>query len=239
MAQNLANLALDGGDPRVSSEKNPGQFALDNGHEDGLKNGFTIEKAQVHNDPSVLFEEYLHYAEITRAEERAYEGNAINRKAPWSLGGVIKNRFSKGHVHEVNAVVGEDTIVTTHNNTSTVTDLEWRQASRALRTASWGSIFFLITTDILGPSGAAYVFSAQPTAPNSSWLRVFHKDANTSLDGLSQIQDSVPVSLFTQYLALWPLSPGGTCGVSTCIWTPTATHYEISDRPSFESSVPR
>jgi hypothetical protein len=37
---------------------------------------------------------------------------------------------------------------------STVTDLEWRQASRAARTASWGSIFFLITTDILGPSGA-------------------------------------------------------------------------------------
>lgn len=155
MAQNLANLALDGGDPRISSEKNAGQYALDHGHEEAVKGRFTIEKAQVHNDPSILFEEYLHYATITRAEEREYEGNIINRKDPWSLGGVIKNRFSKGHVHEVNAVVNEDTIVTTHNNVSTVTDLEWRQASRALRTASWGSIFFLITTDILGPSAAA------------------------------------------------------------------------------------
>jgi hypothetical protein len=159
MAFNAANLALDGGDPRM--EKNPAQFALDNGHDTksgelaGGK-GFTIEAAQVHNDPEVLFEEYLHYAKITRAEERAYEGNN-NPKGPWSLGGIIKNRFSKGHVHEVNAVVEGGVITTTHNDATTVTDLEWRQASRALRTASWGSVFFLITTDILGPQGAAYV----------------------------------------------------------------------------------
>lgn len=155
MAQNFANFALDGSDPGVPTEKTPGQYALRHGHKEDLNSGFSIEKAHVHNDPSVLFEEYLHYAEITRAEERAYEGNMINRKNPWSLGGIIKNRFSKGHVHEINAVVSEETIVTTHNNVSTVTDLEWRQASRALRTASWGSIFFLITTDILGPSSAA------------------------------------------------------------------------------------
>jgi hypothetical protein len=153
-SQNLANFALDGGDPRMDEKKNPGQYALDNGHEAGLATGFSIEAAQVHNDSSILFEEYLHYAKITRAEEREYEGNLIKRKDPWSLGGIIKNRFSKGHVHEVNAVVDGDTITTTHNNWSTVTDLEWRQASRATRTASWGSIFFLITTDILGPSGA-------------------------------------------------------------------------------------
>lgn len=151
-AQNLANLALDGGDPRM--EKNPGQFALDNGHEASIEKGFSIEAAQVHNDPSILFEEYLHYASITRAEEREYEGNLIKRKDPWSLGGVIKNRFSKGHVHEVNAVVADGAITTTHNNHTSVTDLEWRQASRATRTASWGIIFFLITTDILGPGGA-------------------------------------------------------------------------------------
>ena len=150
-SQNLANFALDGGDPR---EKNPNQYALDHGHESEYGQNFNIEAAQVHNDPEVMFEEYLHYAKITRAEEREYEGNLIKRKEPWSLGGIIKNRFSKGHVHEVNAVVDGNTMTTTHNNISTVTDLEWRQASRATRTASWGSIFFLITTDILGPSGA-------------------------------------------------------------------------------------
>lgn len=139
----------------MGEEKNPNQYALDHGHNEDLSKGFTIEQAQVHNDPEVLFEEYLHYAAITRAEEREYEGNRINRDAPWSLGGIIKNRFSKGHVHTVNSEVADGTIKTTHNNVSTVTDLEWRQASRALRTASWGSVFFLITTDILGPSGAA------------------------------------------------------------------------------------
>jgi hypothetical protein len=160
MAFNAANLALDGGDPRM--KKNPAQFALDNGHEAEFvgSDGFTVEAAHVHNDPEVLFEAYLHYAQLTRAEERAYEGNQINRKDPWSLGGIIKNRFSKGHVHEVNAVVEGGAITTTHNNATTVTDLEWRQASRALRTASWGSVFFLITTDILGPQGAAYVLTS-------------------------------------------------------------------------------
>jgi hypothetical protein len=113
---NLANLALDGGDPRMGEKNNPNQYALDHGHEAGLKNGFTIEAAQVHNDPNILFEEYLHYAEITRAEERAYEGNNIKRKEAFSLGGIIKNRFTKGHQHEINATVQGNQIVTTHND---------------------------------------------------------------------------------------------------------------------------
>ena len=161
MAEDLADVAVDSGDSRVSSEKTaekkPIQSVVDTSQEVTLDTGFSIERAHVHNDPEVLFEEYLHYSKLTRAEEHAYEGNHINRKDPWSLGGIIKNRFSKGHVHEVNAVVDRGTITTTHNNATTVTDLEWRQASRALRTASWGSVFFLITTDILGPHCGACV----------------------------------------------------------------------------------
>jgi hypothetical protein len=164
MAERVADVVADSGDSHASTEKNtvnkkPASpaYVLDNSDEENLETSFTVEQAQVHNNPDVLFEEYLYYAQITRAEERAYEGNLINRKDPWSLGGIIKNRFSKGHqhVHEVDAVHTGETIVTTHNNVSTVTDLEWRRASRALRTASWGSIFFLITTDILGPQAAA------------------------------------------------------------------------------------
>ncbi|KAG0649264.1 hypothetical protein D0Z07_4091 [Hyphodiscus hymeniophilus] len=178
MTSNMANLALDGGDPRM--EKNPGQYALDHGHDESPVNGFSIEKAHVHNDPAVLFEEYLHYASITRAEERAYEGNQINRKDPWSLGGIIKNRFSKGHVHEVNATVDDGRMVTTHDSVETVTDLEWRKASRALRTASWSSIFFLITTDILGPQGAAWAFSNTGYGPGVALYTVFGLMASIS-----------------------------------------------------------
>lgn len=100
----------------MGEKHNPNQYALDHGHEAGLREGFTIEAAQVHNDPDILFEEYLHYAEITRAEERAYEGANVKRKEPFSLGGVIKNRFSKGHKHEINAAVDGNQIVTTHND---------------------------------------------------------------------------------------------------------------------------
>jgi hypothetical protein len=176
-SQNLANFALDGGDPR---EKNPNQYALDHGHESEYGQNFNIEAAQVHNDPEIMFEEYLHYAKITRAEEREYEGNLIKRKEPWSLGGIIKNRFSKGHVHEVNAVVDGNTMTTTHNNISTVTDLEWRQASRATRTAAWGSIFFLITTDILGPSGAPWAFANTGYGPGVALYTVFGFMASVS-----------------------------------------------------------
>lgn len=113
---NLANLALDGGDPRMGEKGNPNQFALDHGHETALKQGFSVEAAQVHNDPDILFEEYLHFAEITRAEERAYEGTQITRKEPFSLGGLIKNRFSKGHQYENNATVQDNQIVTDHQD---------------------------------------------------------------------------------------------------------------------------
>lgn len=39
-------------------------------------------------------------------------------------------------------------------------DAEWRRAARALRTAGWGTIFYLITTDILGWSQTPYVFAS-------------------------------------------------------------------------------
>ena len=44
--------------------------------------------------------------------------------------------------------------ILTYRNAAEVTDLDWRRASRATRTATWTSAFFLITTDILGPTGA-------------------------------------------------------------------------------------
>lgn len=146
MAQyNLANLALDGGDPR-QGEKNPAQFALDHGNQADLdvKHGtttFSIEAAQIHNDPEVLFEEYYHYAQITRAAEHHYEKNLITRKEPFSLGGVLKNRFSKGEKYQSpDGDAAGPVVVRQHDDFSTVTEEEWRTASRATRTATWVSL---------------------------------------------------------------------------------------------------
>ena len=43
---------------------------------------------------------------------------------------------------------GDDEVITS------VTADEWKRASRAIRTAGWGGVFYLITTDILGPFSA-------------------------------------------------------------------------------------
>lgn len=40
------------------------------------------------------------------------------------------------------------------SNSSVVSAEQWEQASRAVRTASWGAIFYLTVTDILGPTSA-------------------------------------------------------------------------------------
>jgi len=155
-SQNLANYALDGGDPR-QEKKNPHQQLLDEGPQLDVQNGtsFSVEAAQIYNDPSVLFEEYLHYASITRAAEKHYEeGRLPEGKGGFSLGGVIRNRFSKGDKYQSEGSDGNTAVARKHDDFSTVTDEEWRTASRATRTAGWGTIFFLITTDILGPAGA-------------------------------------------------------------------------------------
>lgn len=155
-SQNFANFALDGGDPR--EKKNPNQLVLDEGPQD-IQNGssFTVEAAQIYNDPSVLFEEYLHYASITRAAEKHYEeGRKVEGQGGFNLGGVIKNRFSKGDKYQSEGV-DSNAVARKHDDFSTVTDEEWRTASRATRTAGWGTVFFLITTDILGPGGAPCV----------------------------------------------------------------------------------
>lgn len=74
---------------------------------------------------------------------------------------VIKNRFSKG-VHQERAeklarenvvrteVGGDEKHIGSPSSESVGEDPEWKQAARAMRTASWGTIFYVITTDILG-----------------------------------------------------------------------------------------
>ncbi len=54
---NAANLALDGGDPRL--------------HDEVREGGTAAAKLHLINDPNIFFQEYLHYASITRAEEMA------------------------------------------------------------------------------------------------------------------------------------------------------------------------
>jgi hypothetical protein len=74
---NAANLALDGGDPR----------------EEFVEGSIGMTAARLHlvNDPKICFEEYIYYASITRAEEKAEY--AATPKEKRSIKNIIKNRF--------------------------------------------------------------------------------------------------------------------------------------------------
>jgi hypothetical protein len=121
---------------------------------------------QARVDSTVTFEEYIYWAKIERAEE--HEANRVYKEmqGPWSVAKVIKGRFSKGIHHdekkriEREAAAGGVVVGSDSEKDKTETSVvplsdgavseEWRTASRALRTASWGTMFYLITTDILG-----------------------------------------------------------------------------------------
>jgi hypothetical protein len=124
-------------------------------------------------DPSVTFEEYVYWAKIERAEEHEANLQYVEERGPLTVGKVIQARFSKG-IHYENrkkekeraTQVDQDMmngsgsekerggkIVAVNDSSSmSVSPEEWKTASRALRTAGWGTIFYLITTDILGYS---------------------------------------------------------------------------------------
>ncbi|CAI7632362.1 unnamed protein product [Penicillium glandicola] len=54
-----------------------------------------------------------------------------------------------------------------------ITETEWEQAQRAARTATWGSIFYLITTDILGPINVPWAISQMGFGPGAILYTVF------------------------------------------------------------------
>ena len=117
-------------------------------------------------DPTVTYEEYVYWAKIEREMEME-ENKTFQAEHGSPLLNSIKNAFSKEGRQKAKAdkqarlqtlaTVGEkqpDSESTPENESLKVSDAEWRTAARALRTASWGQMFFLITTDILGWSGA-------------------------------------------------------------------------------------
>lgn len=114
-------------------------------------------------DPTVSFFEYRYWAKIEREEERQAEKLFLERRGPMTPKKMIMSRFSKGVHHENkkmqaqanrDASLTETTGVSPDGNTSDSSlEQDWKTASRAMRTAGWGSIFFLVTTDILGWSG--------------------------------------------------------------------------------------
>ncbi|KAH9484608.1 N amino acid transport system protein [Psilocybe cubensis] len=96
----------------------------------------------------VVFEEYLYYAAIQRLEE---EGDRPSR-----------SEGEKGWFYKLSDYKGRNVNVDVSSASPppmTPEQEETARASRALRLASWLSIFYLITTDILGPFNAPFAIS--------------------------------------------------------------------------------
>jgi len=137
----------------------------------------TAYELHMHNDPTILFEEYLHFAKLTRVEEREAE-QAIPKEKRTILG-TITNRFKtnkpvpvtgsgiggqgvgggfgadeKGGDTNVESDVPFDAFNNlTYGHPSEVSDAEWKALSRGVRTVGWSTCFYLITSDIIGPFG--------------------------------------------------------------------------------------
>lgn len=173
---NNAGLALEGNDPR-----DPTHAAFGDNE--------PVEKQLAHNihDRSVSFEEYVYYATITRADEKIANERFVAAAGPKSFKSVIKSRFSKGHKESTaldsptadNNSNGEKTaydengIIPARRNLGGITDSEWKNASRAIRTAGWSSVFYLITTDILGPFSVPWAFAQMGCGPGVALYTVF------------------------------------------------------------------
>jgi len=158
---NNANLALEGADPRLDDHSIAG----------GSDIPLATRLLRDAHDSSVSFEEYAYYASITRAEEKVENERLVAAAGPKSFKSVIKNRFtnykapvaadspsepsspSEKHIgmNEKDSNGNQMIPVNNGQDRMRVTDAEYHNASRAIRTAGWSSIFYLVTTDILGP----------------------------------------------------------------------------------------
>lgn len=137
-------------------------------------------RSRLINSTWLTIPRYLYWAKITREEEKGISGGIhplrkLLRLAP------------KEKLEQENEVV-QMTITATEkekelggtespkgngNSVMRVTDEEWVQASRALRTATWGAVFYLITTDILGPYSVPWAFSQMGYGPGVALYAVF------------------------------------------------------------------
>ncbi|OQV06574.1 hypothetical protein CLAIMM_11122 [Cladophialophora immunda] len=143
---------------------------------------------QARLDPTVTFEEYSFWAKIEREMEALEYRRYMARLKGAGMMGYIKAYFSNSTEIDASSIAGSHEEVTqsesTHghlekekektaviaNNDTGITpiapssthdlDAEWRRAARALRTTGWITIFYLITTDILGWSQTPYVFAS-------------------------------------------------------------------------------
>ncbi|KAI8946118.1 transmembrane amino acid transporter protein-domain-containing protein [Xylaria longipes] len=113
------------------------------------------------HDSRVTFEEYHYYAQRTREEQLLLEAPQWQWRSVFS-----SHKKTAGAVQEEHHHTGA-------SHGGLVTDEEWVDASRAFRTASWGAVFYLITTDILGPFAVPFAIGTLGYGPGIGIFTAF------------------------------------------------------------------
>lgn len=141
-------------------------------------------QARLLYDPDVTIEEYMYYAAKARAEEdatasqkkgiaesesgraQAAAAGTVGRAkktfmdvfVPSAGGGIRELKGTGAATDDGGASVGalRDLNLSDPQVRATISDEEWTNASRAMRTATAAACFYLLTTDILGPFGVGF-----------------------------------------------------------------------------------
>jgi hypothetical protein len=179
-------------------------------------------------DSSVSIEEYLYYAERTRADQDMAAEADYGVKVPLYKV-LFPPKSTKATLDEkmahLNTSVASQRVV--------VTDEEWINASKALRNATAMAVFYLLTTDVLGPFGLPYAVATT----GWGWVSILNTikvPANNAIDLRWAC---------TLFLEPWLLFPALYFGTALCVSFPfyqisssNATH-KLLELDSFEYPV--
>ncbi|KAG1857009.1 transmembrane amino acid transporter protein-domain-containing protein [Suillus subalutaceus] len=157
--------AIEGGrDPRVYLSEKEEQDV------------YVPENYHVPDGTTPNLETYMHYAKIQRDREAL---SARNDAEGGRLGGLFSRIFNRSQESDSRSVASARSDPknvapsSEEGGSALVTSSEYRAASGALRTATWGSVFYLITTDILGPYSTPWAFQQVGYGPGVACFFVF------------------------------------------------------------------
>jgi hypothetical protein len=157
---NLANLALDGGDPRLKVEGELKSDLISNGSDHA--SAMIKPQSRPLHDSSITFEEYNYYANKTRREEEEHIGAIQGTRGLVEMIFPSKSGMGAGNLSSTEkhgAEIAATVNLADPEKRAQISNEEWTNVSRALRTATQSAIFYLITTDILGPFGLPFAFA--------------------------------------------------------------------------------
>lgn len=138
-----------------------------------VSTGTDTGPAARHEEGPVTIEEYMYWASLSRHEE----SKLPKIKGPVArLLGSGKSNAATDHTLNTSAnapVVEMKDVKPAPPATEAVSEGEWQQAQRAARTAGWAAVFYLITTDVLGPYTVPWAMAQMGYGPGISLYTVF------------------------------------------------------------------